>query len=356
MDFKKTAQDLLKLAEKIEKEASDNSYFICSQCNHTATLTQVNDRRVMIASQENPEMTVKKVTINDTIRCGVPGCEGKMTYCASDESNRYYLEEKKADEGALAPEEDSLDIDKILGDTEEEKPKAKKPPVKLEDKPEEGIEETVPPAMPEVPKTEPEVPAAPAPNPETALGPKPEETPPPASTEGIAPEGTPPEDISAEPEPEGEIKPEQGSGEQGPEEFDVDNLFEDVETQGENAKQEKKENVEELEKARAESTAKKDMALLEEEGEGSGEGPGSGEGTGDIPASKEPLTTPVEKSEPAPEAVNPEGQPGEGLVPQKPKKTPKTKEEELLEKQNVPKFKSKDASERYTVSLSRYSK
>jgi hypothetical protein len=355
MDFKKTAQDLIKLAEKLEKEASDNSYFICSSCNHTATLTQINDRRAKYAAQDTTVVLNNKVTVNDTIACGVPGCDGKMAYVASDESEKYYVDDKVAEETPGI-----LDIDETLSDPDEkkeEKPKAKKT-LPFEDNPDVGdsgegapIEAPAqePPANPIENPVPPKAPAEPVETPQegvvqdTSIN---QEKPP------VAPE-TPPEDISAEPEqPEGDIKPEDGNKDQ--DELDIDNLFEDVDTQNQKQKAEKKNTVQNMEEARLENKAKKDLAELREDGQ-----EGDGEGDTFPPADKDPMINPAEKTEPDPAALK--DQPESVLDPEgeeveKPKKTPKTKEEELLEKKNVPKFKSKEASERFVKALDRYNK
>jgi hypothetical protein len=110
MDLQKHAEKLLKLAEQIEKEASDNTFFICSHCNHTASLAEINDRRVKCAAQEDPELTVKAVTINDAVACPVPGCEGKMAYVSTDTSEKFYTEEKESAEDPML--EDTVKEDK----------------------------------------------------------------------------------------------------------------------------------------------------------------------------------------------------------------------------------------------------
>lgn len=115
MDLKKTAKRLLNLAERIKKEASDNSYFICENCNHTATLTDINERRVKLASAEDPEMEVKEVTVNDKISC--PACEGTMSYVTSGSSEKYYIE---AEEEKMPEEETEMESEEET--SEEEKP------------------------------------------------------------------------------------------------------------------------------------------------------------------------------------------------------------------------------------------
>lgn len=95
-DFKTAAQKLLKVAERIEKEASDSTAFVCASCNHTATLTTINEKRAKIAAEEEIDAP-KLVTVNDSISC--PACEGVMSYVATEDSAKFYVEEKEAAEG-----------------------------------------------------------------------------------------------------------------------------------------------------------------------------------------------------------------------------------------------------------------
>lgn len=261
MDLKEQANKLIKLAEQIEKEASEYAFFICANCNHTASLKDINERRSKIASQEDPEMTVKPVTVNDTISCPVVGCEGNMTYVATDESDKYYVEAGKEDvPEAEAPESDAPEADAPAEDEVIDEPK---------------------------------------------------------------------KDDAEKKEDTGDIDKQ------------IDDLFEDVETQGEKVKKEKKDKVETIQKARKEK--KEDVPaddLLDD---------GAEKDKSETPKDTEPLVDPAKAEEGAEPEDVPEDKPAD-----KPK--PKKKKEPIdLEKKDVPKFKSKEAADRYAQSVSRYS-
>jgi hypothetical protein len=261
MDLKEHAQKLMKLAESIEKEAYDNTFFICSHCNHTASLAEINDRRVKFAAQEDPEITVKPVSINDTVVCPVPGCEGKMAYIATDASEKYYTEEK---------------------DSAEKNDPAEEP-----------------------------------------------------MTEDTVKEEKPDKDTAKE---------ELSSGKKDDKlDAEIDKLFEDVETQNENRKEEKKDKTDTIQKARKEKKEKEEQTDLL--GDPNSE-------KSELPKDEDPLAEPEKKTEPDPSAVK------EDKIEPEPKKEekPKKKKEPIdLEKKDVPKFKSKEAAERYEQSCSRYS-
>ena len=110
-----------------------------------------------------------------------------------------------------------------------------------------------------------------------------------------------------------------------------------------------------MEQARLENKAKKDLAEMQAEKKDQEESEGD-----TFPSdAKDPMNAPSEKTEPDPAALKdqPEDEfEEEGEEVEKPKKTPKTKEEEILEKKSVPKFKSKEASDRFVKALDRYSK
>jgi hypothetical protein len=251
MDLKEHADKLMKLAAKIEKEASEYTFFICSSCNHTASLMDINNRRVKMASLENPEMTVNPVTVNDAVSCPVPECEGTMNYIATENSEKYYTDEKDAGK------DDMLEVDEPSTDEpKEEEPKAEAP--KEDNK-----------------------------------------------------------DIDKE----------------------IDDLFEDVETQNENSKKEKADRADTIQKARHEKK-QEETSLAEKDDKD----------VSQDPKSEDPMVDPVVKTEPEPAAIKEDEEPKE----EKPK--PKKKKEPIdLEKKDVPKFKSKEASERYQSSVSRYS-
>jgi hypothetical protein len=122
MDKRTAAERLLEIADAIEKEAFDSTYFICDKCNHTATLATINGRRHKAASELNVQ-NVNVVTVNEKVAC--PACEGVMTYAATDESRKYWIESADdtmlpSDEAPLPSEEDeeNKDTDKAAPKTD----------------------------------------------------------------------------------------------------------------------------------------------------------------------------------------------------------------------------------------------
>lgn len=97
-DIKLAAQELLKVAETIEKEASEKTFFVCEKCQNKANLATINDLRNKLASEEadkiGKEIEVKSVTVNNVIACSK--CGGEMSYEATEESERFYVEDKTA--------------------------------------------------------------------------------------------------------------------------------------------------------------------------------------------------------------------------------------------------------------------
>ena len=96
-NIKMAAQRLMKLADSIEKEASEKTYFVCDCCNHTASLSDINQKRSSVAKGMGIEH-VASVTVDDKISC--PACDGKMSYVATEDSMKYYME---AEEEPLLP-------------------------------------------------------------------------------------------------------------------------------------------------------------------------------------------------------------------------------------------------------------
>jgi hypothetical protein len=91
MSFSKreAAENLLKLAADLEREAFDHTYFVCDKCSHTANLTTINDKRAKTASERGIKK-VNAVTVNERLAC--PACDGVMSYVPTEESQRYYVE------------------------------------------------------------------------------------------------------------------------------------------------------------------------------------------------------------------------------------------------------------------------
>jgi len=94
MSMKQAAEELLKIADEIEKEAAEVTEFVCDQCNHTATLASINEKRKEAAKQAGENVTVSEITVNDSVNC--PACDGIMTYRPTEASEEYYIDEDKA--------------------------------------------------------------------------------------------------------------------------------------------------------------------------------------------------------------------------------------------------------------------
>ena len=146
MSMKQAATELLKIADEIEAQAENVTQFVCNSCHHTATLAKINEKRKAAASSSGENVVVNDVTVNDQVAC--PACDdGVMAYVATDESKKFYIEEKVAD-GA----EDTVEHEKGESAEEEAAEQAEKPeeegskekitekPVKKEKKEEEGKE------------------------------------------------------------------------------------------------------------------------------------------------------------------------------------------------------------------------
>ena len=102
-NMKTAAERLLKLADVLEKEAHDKTFFVCDRCNHTAALSTINQRRKEASERLKIEHTAS-VSVNDTLSCPVPGCVGTMTYVATDDSERYYMDEDQTPAEVTPPE------------------------------------------------------------------------------------------------------------------------------------------------------------------------------------------------------------------------------------------------------------
>jgi hypothetical protein len=111
MSMKQAAEDLLKVADAIDKEAADVTQFVCDKCNHTATLAVVNARRKEAADAAGSNIAVSPITVNDKIQC--PACEGVMAYQETEDSAPYYFD---PDKEAVSKKE----IDEEKGETPEE--------------------------------------------------------------------------------------------------------------------------------------------------------------------------------------------------------------------------------------------
>lgn len=111
MSLKEAAQELLKVAEDIEKEAEAVTNFVCESCNHTATLETINARRKEVAKEAGENVVVSNITVNDVVSC--PACGGDMKYSATEASEQYYINpQKEADDDENDDKGDEDDEDK----------------------------------------------------------------------------------------------------------------------------------------------------------------------------------------------------------------------------------------------------
>lgn len=123
--MKKAADELLKIADEIEKEAAEVTQFVCDKCNHTATLAAINEKRKMAAKEAGENVTVSDITVNDNIKC--PACDGVMAYKATEASEAYYFDpDKKA--GYDAKEEKEPEEEPAEKDEKEAKKENLNPP------------------------------------------------------------------------------------------------------------------------------------------------------------------------------------------------------------------------------------
>ncbi len=111
MSVKQAAEELLKVADDIEKEAAEVTTFVCGGCNHTATLAKINQKRCEAAEKiEGEKVTVAGITVEEKIEC--PACdEGIMAYSETEESKAYYFEPKEASEEETKEASDPIDYD-----------------------------------------------------------------------------------------------------------------------------------------------------------------------------------------------------------------------------------------------------
>jgi hypothetical protein len=103
---KKTAEELLKIAEEIEQQAAEVTQLVCDKCNHTSTLAKINDARKKTASDVSENIAVSEITVNDKVTCPAPGCDGVLSYKATEASAPYYYDpDAKPAEKTAAKEE-----------------------------------------------------------------------------------------------------------------------------------------------------------------------------------------------------------------------------------------------------------
>lgn len=119
MSMKQAAEELLKIADEIEKDAAEVTEFVCDKCNHTATLASINKKRIEAAEGLENDVTVAEITVNDKISC--PACEGTMSYHPTEASEVYYFDPEKVAKKEEEKEEEEEKTAKKEEKEEEEK-------------------------------------------------------------------------------------------------------------------------------------------------------------------------------------------------------------------------------------------
>jgi hypothetical protein len=117
MDVKKAAEELLKIANDIEKDAAEVTKFVCSSCNHTATLSSINVKRQEAAKTAGDSIQVADISVNDKVHC--PACEGVMAYAETEASQPYYYDPDKAAVSKKEIEEEKGETPKEQAEEEE---------------------------------------------------------------------------------------------------------------------------------------------------------------------------------------------------------------------------------------------
>jgi len=243
-NLKEAAENLLNVANALEKEAFDRTFFVCQSCNHTASLTSINAKRNKVAKEMGVK-NVNTVTVNEKVSC--PACDGVLEYVPTDESSKYYVEAAEGAPLEIAPPSDvspDMPKDELLPPPEKKKPpKEEVPedtgsifaPVDEREKDEElnldfpegeGKSEDEPPEMPPEGDKPPEMPPEGEKSPEMS----PEgDKPPEMSPEGekspeMPPEGEKPPEMPPEGDKPPEMSPE---GEKPPEEAEMPPVVEE---------------------------------------------------------------------------------------------------------------------------------
>ena len=113
MSLKNAAEELLKIADDIEKEAGEVTQFVCDKCGHTASLAVINQKRKEAAESTEDHVVVKDITVDDTLNC--VACEGVMAYKATEASDPFYFdpEKKKASKEAEKEASEPIDYDSL---------------------------------------------------------------------------------------------------------------------------------------------------------------------------------------------------------------------------------------------------
>jgi len=126
MDRKTAAQKLIDIANSIDKQAAEETFFVCRSCNHTASLDSINGKRAKVASDGGVQ-DIEAVTVNDVVAC--PACEGDMRYVPTEFSEKYYVEAGDGDEEPVEePKPEPEDTSAIPTEDESAAPEAPKEP------------------------------------------------------------------------------------------------------------------------------------------------------------------------------------------------------------------------------------
>lgn len=199
MSIKDASDRLIKIAEAMEREALEHTYFVCDECNHTANLATINQRRKQ-AAEKYEIKDFDTITVNDSVRCPVEACEGMMLYVPTSESSKFYVEADDEEEDVSleeTPETEDIEEEKKKetpeGEEVSEEEVSEEPPVEETPSEEAPAEET--------PTEEPSTEKPPADEPPVEEGPS-EEGP---SEEAPSEEMTPPEDLFEPVEEESEM-------------------------------------------------------------------------------------------------------------------------------------------------------
>jgi hypothetical protein len=126
LDMSKIASEMLRVADAIEKEAAEKTYFVCDRCNHTANIASIDKVRSKVASESGIK-TVSPVSVNDTVACPVIECGGTMHYAATDESDKYYIDVEAGMEGEEPEGEEPESEEPESEEPEGEEPEGEEP-------------------------------------------------------------------------------------------------------------------------------------------------------------------------------------------------------------------------------------
>jgi DNA-binding protein len=123
MSLQKQAEELMAIANAIEKQAAEVTEFVCDKCNHTTTLAKINIARQTIASEVGENVTVSDIGVDDKVTCPAPGCEGVLAYQETEASAGYYYDPDKVakhDESKEIPAEEAKETPEMQKKEKEE--------------------------------------------------------------------------------------------------------------------------------------------------------------------------------------------------------------------------------------------